>query len=84
MSIPKYGYFRKDEWGHSYVIPEDKIEEFDNLSEKINDAPYYSDKWYDHLRDFNDYFGFRRVNHIYGYKILLCNHPDFECSEEKE
>lgn len=38
---------RNDESGHTYFIPEDERQEFDELSAKIDRVAEYEDEWYD-------------------------------------
>lgn len=46
------GYFRKDDDGHNYFVPESKIKSFDKAIRDIEESNEHSEEWYENI----DYF----------------------------
>jgi len=54
MAKLKFGYLRKDDDCHDYVVPEEEVEAFDELIEKIESTKWMSDEWNKLINEFND------------------------------
>ena len=66
----KFGYLRQDPDCHWYVVPEDQIEEFDLLLEKIEGKEYLEAE--DDFAEFDQKFGeLRRDGGVSSYKVLM-------------
>ena len=52
----KYGKIRKDDDGHTYVIPEDEVPAFDALNIRMELVTWASDEWYELNNEFNEMF----------------------------
>lgn len=50
----KFGYLRADDDGHDYLVPEEEIEAFDELWEKVENTPWNSGNWCEIVDEFND------------------------------
>lgn len=48
----EYGYLRKDDDGHWYLVPESTINQFDSAMRYIDGCEQYSDEWEDAVEDF--------------------------------
>lgn len=55
-------YIRQDESGHDYLIPVDRIKEYDKLSILIDSEPEHSPNWYVLIEEFIDSFSQYGVN----------------------
>jgi len=68
----KIGYYRTDCAGNSYVVPESKIKEFEDLDNKICETESYTDEWYELIDKFNIKYGQYTVEgELYNYKIIM-------------
>jgi hypothetical protein len=50
------GKFCKDDDGHWYFVPQEHINDYENLTRKIEEENSYSDKWYELIDDFCNKF----------------------------
>ena len=65
----KFGYLRRDDDGHYYLIPEDYVAEFDERWEEVQEAD--EDDW-DIETQFIDDWGDYRVDGDYAdYKVVM-------------
>lgn len=64
-------YFRWQD-GDFYLIPSEMIDEFDSLTEEIEDFKEGSDDWYDLTGKFNDKFrDFKMEGDLYDTELFL-------------
>jgi len=68
----EYGYLRQDESSHWYLVPSDKVGDFDALTSQIERYEEYTDKWGELVNKFIDDFDKYRtgggVSHL---KVLI-------------
>lgn len=63
MSAPKKRWcFVKDESSHKYMIPFDKLSQWEDLSDKLDKLEEYSDDWYDVCDTFDEFFSEYRID----------------------
>lgn len=67
----KFGYFRSDDDGHEYLIPEKLITEHDQLVYNIEHTEEWSMEWYDLLDEYETKYGKYRVEGIKDYRIVM-------------
>lgn len=69
--MERYGYIRNDDDGHNYLVPEDKLEQFENLYEALY-ANYSDPEAQFEAEDaFNDFAGPFRIDGIEDLKVVL-------------
>lgn len=67
----KFGYFRTDDDGHNYLVPEKEVKAFDTAIEQIEKAAEYDTRWYDLINTFNEIYGKYRIDGIRDYKVVM-------------
>jgi|SaaInl8_200m_RNA_FD_contig_31_843250_length_303_multi_4_in_0_out_0_1 hypothetical protein len=67
----KYGYLRQDNDGHWYLIPENLIDEHDELNRKISEESYNSGLWDVNLEKYNNKFYESRIGSPGHLKVLI-------------
>jgi hypothetical protein len=65
------GKFRKDDDGHWYFIPQERLEEFDATMRDIEEADSYSDDWYEYVDFFISRFDDYRCEPPQSYLVEL-------------
>lgn len=66
---------RTDDDGHTYFIPANCAEEFDQISNEIDKLKIDSDEWYEKIRLFVDRFGQFRIGGS-DYDIVMWINPE--------
>ena len=69
----KYGYIRNDDDGHNYLVPEEKIAEFDKAMSAIEESEYRFDdpKQWDLENDFNNKFWQYSCDGLSDFKVVM-------------
>lgn len=72
-----YGYIRQDDSGHYYVIPELRINEYDELADKIDSGDDESTEWQANVNTFIAKFDNMRVNGgLSNLKVAMASKPE--------
>lgn len=66
---------RPDGDGHTYSVPANCAEEFDQISNEIDELETGSDEWYEKIRLFEDRFGQFRIGGS-DYDIVMWINPE--------
>ena len=70
----KFGYFRRDDDAHNYLVPEEVVKDFDDAMEYMYELSADSTKYMEFLdacNDFNEKFGKYRIDGISDYKVVM-------------
>lgn len=64
------GYFRQDDSGHWYLIPEEHVKDYDKLNEYLQDgAGFENNAFYDACAEFDQKFGEFKIDGPYDLKV---------------
>jgi len=69
--IMRFGYLRRDDSSHWYLVPEERIEEHDKLWDSIEELEYGSEGWYAAINTHEEVFGKCRINGVYDLRIVI-------------
>ena len=69
--VMKFGYIRKDEDGHNYLVPEEEIKEFDALTEETELEDYDTPEWNELVHEFNNKFWKYRCGGLGDFKVVM-------------
>lgn len=64
-------YLRTDGHGYNYIIPEEKVKDFDFIINLISDDPFNSPMYYKHLEVFENLYGQHRQGSIDNIKFYI-------------
>jgi len=67
----KYGRLRTDESSHNYLVPEDEVKLFDELTAQIYNENEYGDIWYEKIEEFNERFSGYRIDGTGDLRVLI-------------
>lgn len=69
--MSEYGYLKKDDDGHWYLVPEDLCEQFDQLTEAMEGMDWMEVGTSDECEQFNNAFGEYMIDGPYGLRIEM-------------
>jgi hypothetical protein len=76
VNVVKYGYLRKDDDGHDYVIPEELIKEFDVDYEKMGSYDIDDTERWDTLDTWNEkWWDYAEGGSVSDYKVVISGSP---------
>lgn len=67
----KFGYLRQDDDCHWYLVPEDKVEDFDKMKTKIEECLMYTSAWDDLVCQFWSAYNDYRIDGYRNFKVVM-------------